>query len=104
MPPPGRRALRTGAAGLVTASALPRPTASAATDGVCLTWEEPHWAEGRWVPCATSTAACGERGLYVLDGALTPGTTGARNPSTSIAAVVERAMDAITAHDIDTTI
>ncbi|WP_329617705.1 GMC family oxidoreductase [Streptomyces brevispora] len=39
----------------------------------------------------------GQRGLYVLDGALTPGTTGACNPSTTIAAVAERAMDHITA-------
>lgn len=44
----------------------------------------------------------GQRGLYVLDGALIPGTTGACNPSMTIAAVAERAMDAITEHDIDT--
>lgn len=46
----------------------------------------------------------GQRGLYVLDGALIPGTTGACNPSMTIAAVAERAMDHITATDVDTII
>ncbi|MFC8226462.1 hypothetical protein [Streptomyces sp. NPDC057287] len=46
----------------------------------------------------------GPRGPYVLDGALIPGTTGACHPSTTIAVVAERAMDAITAHGIDTII
>ena len=37
----------------------------------------------------------GHKGLYVLDGALIPGTTAACNPSLTIAAVVERALDRI---------
>lgn len=41
----------------------------------------------------------GQRGLYVLDGALMPGTTAACNPSMTIAAVAERAMDRIVASD-----
>ncbi|MBB3666303.1 cholesterol oxidase [Prauserella sediminis] len=39
-------------------------------------------------------------GLYVLDGALIPGMTGACNPSMTIAAVAERAMDNIAAQDV----
>lgn len=42
----------------------------------------------------------GQRGLYVLDGALIPGTAAACNPSMTIAAVVERAMDNIVARDV----
>ena len=42
----------------------------------------------------------GQRGLYVLDGALIPGTTAACNPSMTIAAVAERAMDSIVRNDV----
>ncbi|MFT3859186.1 MAG: GMC oxidoreductase [Aquabacterium sp.] len=41
-----------------------------------------------------------QRGLYVLDGALMPGTTAACNPSMTIAAVVERALDGIVRKDV----
>jgi len=44
----------------------------------------------------------GHRGLYVLDGALIPGTTAACNPSMTIAAVAERALDRIVREDIGT--
>lgn len=43
-------------------------------------------------------------GLYVLDGALIPGSTAACNPSMTIAAVAERAMDNIVRQDIGTLI
>jgi cholesterol oxidase len=43
-------------------------------------------------------------GLYVLDGALMPGTTAACNPSMTIAAIAERAMDNIIARDVGTQI
>lgn len=46
----------------------------------------------------------GQRGLYVLDGALIPGSTAACNPSMTIAAVAERAMDRIVAGDVGTII
>ena len=45
-----------------------------------------------------------QQGLYVLDGALMPGTTCAANPSMTIAAVVERALDRIVRHDVGTII
>ncbi|QFG26218.1 GMC oxidoreductase [Actinomadura sp. WMMB 499] len=44
----------------------------------------------------------GHRGLYVLDGALLPGTAAACNPSMTIAAVAERATDGIVARDVGT--
>ncbi|GAA3212087.1 GMC oxidoreductase [Actinocorallia longicatena] len=52
--------------------------------------------------CDLSGRVNGQRGLYVLDGALMPGTTAACNPSMTIAAVAERATDDIVAHDAGT--
>jgi cholesterol oxidase len=46
----------------------------------------------------------GQPGLYVLDGALIPGNCAACNPSMTIAAVVERALDNLVAHDVGTRI
>jgi cholesterol oxidase len=42
----------------------------------------------------------GQRGLYVTDGALIPGSTGACNPSLTIAALAERNMDAVVTQDV----
>jgi cholesterol oxidase len=46
----------------------------------------------------------GKPGLYVLDGALMPGTTAACNPSLTIAAIAERALDRIVSNDVGTVI
>ncbi|MBO0854047.1 MAG: cholesterol oxidase, partial [Nocardia sp.] len=46
----------------------------------------------------------GQRGLYVLDGALLPGNCAACNPSMTIAAVAERALDRLVTHDVGATI
>ncbi|WP_024802722.1 GMC oxidoreductase [Nocardia sp. BMG51109] len=46
----------------------------------------------------------GQRGLYVLDGALIPGNCAACNPSMTIAAVAERALDNLVAQDVGTVI
>lgn len=52
--------------------------------------------------CDAAGRVHGQRGLYVLDGALMPGTTAACNPSMTIAAVVERATDELVATDAGT--
>jgi cholesterol oxidase len=54
------------------------------------------------VVCDLEGRVKGQKGLYVLDGALMPGTTCACNPSLTIAAVVERAIDRIVQDDIGT--
>jgi cholesterol oxidase len=46
----------------------------------------------------------GKQGLYVIDGALIPGTTGACNPSMTIAAVAERALDNLVKKDVGSVI
>jgi len=50
--------------------------------------------------CDLYGRAFGYRGLYVVDGALVPGSTGCTNPSFTIAALAERCMDRILAEDI----
>ncbi|QMU21609.1 GMC oxidoreductase [Gordonia rubripertincta] len=54
--------------------------------------------------CDLEGRVTGQPGLYVLDGALMPGTTAACNPSMTIAAVAERALDHIVAKDVGSTI
>ena len=49
--------------------------------------------------CDLAGRVLGQRGLYVLDGALMPGNTAACNPSMTIAAVAERATDELVATD-----
>jgi cholesterol oxidase len=50
--------------------------------------------------CDLAGRVLGHRGLYVLDGALMPGNTAACNPSMTIAAVAERAIDDVIAQDV----
>ncbi|MFI7586911.1 GMC oxidoreductase [Spongisporangium articulatum] len=50
--------------------------------------------------CDLDGRVLGQKGLYVLDGALIPGTTGACNPSMTIAAVAERALDNLVRADV----
>lgn len=50
--------------------------------------------------CDLDGRVLGQRGLYVLDGALMPGNTAACNPSMTIAAVAERALDNLVRQDV----
>lgn len=50
--------------------------------------------------CDLDGRVLGQKGLYVIDGALMPGNTAACNPSMTIAAVAERALDNIVAQDV----
>src|SRR5690606_20996505 len=54
--------------------------------------------------CDLDGRVLGQRGLYVLDGALLPGNAAACNPSMTIAAVAERALDNLVAQDVGTAI
>lgn len=54
--------------------------------------------------CDLDGRVLGQRGLYVLDGALMPGNTAACNPSMTIAAVAERALDSLVRTDVGTLI
>nr|WP_206038068.1 GMC oxidoreductase [Rhodococcus sp. HNM0569] len=54
--------------------------------------------------CDVDGRVHGQRGLYVLDGALMPGNTAACNPSMTIAAVAERALDNLVRTDVGRTI
>ena len=56
------------------------------------------------IVCDLAGRVQGQSGLYVLDGSLMPGTTAACNPSMTIAAIAERALDDLVAHDVGTTI
>jgi cholesterol oxidase len=44
----------------------------------------------------------GYRGLYVSDAALIPGSTAACNPALTVAALAERCLDDVVAHDVGT--
>ncbi|GAA1908197.1 GMC oxidoreductase [Williamsia serinedens] len=54
------------------------------------------------VVCDLQGRVNGHRGLYVLDGALMPGNTAACNPSMTIAAIAEWAIDQIIPSDVGT--
>ncbi len=51
--------------------------------------------------CDDHGRVLGQRGLYVNDGALIPGSTACANPSLTIAALAERNIDHIVRHDVD---
>jgi cholesterol oxidase len=64
-----------------------------------MTWH-PLGGANMGTVCDLEGRVQGHPGLYVLDGALIPGSTAACNPSMTIAAIAERAIDDIVANDI----
>ncbi|ROO84468.1 cholesterol oxidase [Actinocorallia herbida] len=77
---------------------------SALTDTTALypsTWH-PLGGAAMGSVCDLDGRVKGHSGLYVLDGALVPGSTAACNPSMTIAALAERATDRLLAEDKDT--
>lgn len=68
------------------------------------------WTSTRFIPwagpldtvCDDAGRVHGQRGLYVVDGAKIPGSTGACNPSMTVAALAEYGADDIVARDLDT--
>jgi len=83
----------------LTAVAGGRGTLYNTNDYVNSTW---HSLGGACIDvvCDLDGRVKGQKGLYVLDGALMPGNTCACNPSLTIAAIVERALDQIVQNDI----
>ena len=65
--------------------------------GPCVTTRTVHPLGGAVLGrvCDAFGRVFGHEGLYVLDGALLPGTTGCANPALTIAALAERAMQHI---------
>lgn len=87
----------------ITTVAGPQSTVLNTNDVVNSTW---HSLGGACIGdvCDLEGRVLGKKGLYVLDGALMPGTTAACNPSMTIAAVAERALDRIVRTDVGTVI
>ncbi|MFF0633503.1 GMC oxidoreductase [Nocardia sp. NPDC004151] len=63
------------------------------------TWH-PLGGAGMGAVCDLDGRVLGQSGLYVLDGALMPGNTAACNPSMTIAALAERALDRLVKTDV----
>lgn len=81
------------------------PTGFAAdTNRISNTTWHPLGGAAMGAVCDSDGRICGQRGLYVLDGALIPGSTAACNPSMTIAAVVERALTRIVRDDVGSVI
>ncbi|WP_019929142.1 GMC oxidoreductase [Nocardia sp. BMG111209] len=88
---------------LVRAIAGPDSTLTDTNAVVPSTWH-PLGGAAMGSVCDLDGRVLGQRGLYVLDGALIPGNCAACNPSMTIAAVAERALDHLVTQDVGTII
>ncbi|MGU3290849.1 GMC oxidoreductase [Williamsia sp. M5A3_1d] len=74
------------------------------TTGIFMNTWHPLGGASMGSVCDLEGRVQGQKGLYVLDGSLIPGNCAACNPSMTIAAIAERALDNLVANDVGTII
>ncbi|WP_072806004.1 GMC oxidoreductase [Rhodococcoides yunnanense] len=103
-PREGDHEIQTSRIGPVAARIAGPSTLLVDTNAVVPTTWHPLGGANMGSVCDLEGRVLGQPGLYVLDGALMPGNSAACNPSMTIAAVAERALDHLVVEDVGTLI